>query len=366
MNIHQAREFTIKRVKETLDYFYDCFPSEQSENYIYKKFKNVSWTTGFYEGLLWLAYEWTGNESIFKSAKHHSRLFGKRLDENIELDHHDMGFLFTLSSVADYKITGDETAKKDGIRAADKLMARYRPDVKFIQAWGDMKDPKSCRFIVDCLLNIPLLFWAGEITGDTKYRDAAVNHMNTAVKYIIRPDFSTHHTFFFDPKTKLPLRGETHQGYSDTSAWARGQAWAVYGLALCYAYTRDEGLLEYFDGVTEYFISHLPKNYVPYWDLIFTDGSGEERDTSAAAVAVCGILEMEKHRPRGDFKAAADKMLCALCEAYTTEGMDSNGILKEGMYSKKHGHKSECNTWGDYFFAEALMRAENPEWKKYW
>ncbi len=354
-------------VKKSLDCFYDCFPTEQSENLVFGKFENVSWTTGFYEGILWLLYELTGDKEFYKSAKHHSGLFHKRLLDRVELEHHDMGFLFSLSSVADYKITGDKQARLDGIEAADWLMERYQPKGRFIQAWGAMDDAASYRFIVDCMLNIPLLFWASETTGDNKYYEAAYNHMKTSIANIIREDASSYHTFFFDPVTNKPLRGETHQGFSDDSCWARGQAWAVYGLALCCRYTRDEAILPLYTRVTQYFIDHLPSDFVPYWDLIFGDGSGEPRDTSAAAIAVCGILEMNKYHENQAFTEAAEKMMTSLSEKYTTKDFpQSNGILKDGMYSRKHGHKPECTSWGDYFYLEALMRMKNKDWNLYW
>lgn len=151
---------------------------------MFKKFENVSWTTGFYEGILWLMYELTGDKAFYNSAKHHSEMFHKRLVDRVELEHHDMGFLFTLSSVADYRITGDEQAKQDGIEAAEWLLKRYQPKGKFIQAWGAMDDSQSYRFIVDCMLNIPLLFWASEVTGYKKYYDAAYNHMQTSIANI--------------------------------------------------------------------------------------------------------------------------------------------------------------------------------------
>lgn len=366
MDIEKAISFVDSKAKEGIEYFFDCFPSEQSNELVYSKMGNVSWTTGFYSGILWLLYEMTGDDVYYKSAKRHSELFEERLATKTELDHHDLGFLFSLSSVADYKVTGDDKAKRAGIEAADYLMKRYQPSGGFIQAWGAMDDPESYRFIIDCLLNLPLLFWASEVTGDNKYRDAAVRHMKTAVKYIIRDDGSSYHTFFLDPVTNEPLRGETHQGFSDDSCWSRGQAWGIYGLALCYRYTHYEEILPVYDKVTRYFIDHLPADHIPYWDLCFNDGSGEPRDTSAAAIAVCGIMEMNKYSYNDEFADIANKMMENLSEKYTTENLKSNGFLKDGMYSRKHGHEPECNIWGDYFYTEALMRMKNSDWNLYW
>ena len=122
--------------------------------------------------------------------------------------------------------------------------------------------------------------------------------MRTALKVLIRPDYSAYHTFYFDPETGAPLRGVTHQGYSADSAWARGQAWGIYGIALSYRYTRDPAYEALFEYVADYFIEHLPENLIPYWDFVFTDGSSEPRDSSASAVAACGMLEMARFLPK--------------------------------------------------------------------
>jgi unsaturated chondroitin disaccharide hydrolase len=366
MNLDKAIEYAAKVTKDNLETFAECFPGDQSNNLIYPKMGNVSWTTGFYEGILWLLYELTGDKAFYNAAKAHSKMFTERLDKEIELDHHDMGFLFTLSSVADYKITGDEQAKKDGIRAADHLMKRYQPVGNFIQAWGPMGQPDCYRLIVDCLLNVPLLFWASETTGDKKYSDVAKKHIKTTLNNAIREDGSSYHTFYFDPKTGAPVKGVTAQGYADDSCWARGQAWAVYGTALAYRYTKDEAILDYYNKVTKCFISKLPEDYVPYWDMCFSDGSGQPRDTSAAAIAICGIIEMNKYFPNPEFMEYADKMLESLESKYTTEGKTSNGILSDAMYNRNNGDNPECNIWGDYFYIEALMRKKNPDWKLYW
>ncbi len=366
MNIDKAIEYAKKVTKDNLDFFSDCFPTEQSDNLIYGQMGNRAWTTGFYEGILWLLYELTGDEAFHDSAKKHSESFRERLDEGRELDHHDMGFLFTLSSVADYKLTGDEKAKNDGIRAADWLMKRYQPVGEFIQAWGPMGQPDSYRLIVDCLLNVPLLFWAAEVTGDTKYVDVANKHIKSTLANVIREDGTSYHTFYFDVETGKPLNGATHQGYSDSSCWARGQAWAVYGTALAYRYTKDESILERYNKVTECFIKLLPDDYIPYWDLCFGHGSGEPRDTSSAAIAICGIREMNKYFPNSKHMEYADKMLSALIDNYTTEGKQSNGILSDALYNRNNGDGPECNIWGDYFFVESLMRKKNPDWNLYW
>ena len=157
----------------------------------------------------------------------------------------------------DYKITGNERAKEAGLKAADHLMGRYKEKGEFIQAWGDLDDPTAYRLIIDCNLNVPLLFWATEVTGDPKYREIATKHINTAASVVVREDSSTHHTFYFDPETGKPVKGVTAQGASDNSAWARGQAWGVYGFPLAYSYLKDEKFIDFIQKSNKLFLKSL-------------------------------------------------------------------------------------------------------------
>ena len=178
---------------------------------------------------------------------------------------------------------------------------------------------------------------------------------------------TTHHTYFFDMDTGEPLYGKTTQGYSDDSCWARGQSWGVYGLALAYKYIKDDKFIELFNRVTSEFIKRLPEDYIPYWDMVFTDGSGEPRDTSAAAIACCGIMEMSKYTDCSEYLPFVDKMLSSLEEKYTSKRLEkSNVILTDAMNAKPFGDKPEGAIFGDYFYMEALMRKINPDWKIYW
>ncbi len=196
-----------------------------------------------------------------------------------------------LSCVSLYKLDGNERAKRAALLAADQLLTRFQEKGSFLQAWGAMDEKENYRFIIDCLMNLPLLYWASEVTGDTQYRTIALRHTDTCLKYSFREDGSTFHTFFMDCRGGGPVRGETCQGYRADSFWARGQAWAIYGLALSYRYTRDERCLSQFYKSAEFFLSRLPGDMIPYWDLIFTEGD-EPRDSSSASIAACGFLEM--------------------------------------------------------------------------
>lgn len=370
--LREAFDQALKKIDMGLDVFTDKFPAPASINNIYPAIENTEWTSSFWTGMLWLAYEITGEEKYKKVAEINLESFKKRIDEKIAVGTHDLGFLYSLSCVAAYKLTGNEEAKATAIKAADYLIIRYKEKGEFIQAWGDINDPKNYRLIIDCLMNLPLLYWASEVTGDKKYYDIAYKHMKTAIANVIREDASTFHTFYFDPETGAPVKGVTHQGYSDDSCWARGQAWGIYGLPLSYIYTKDESLKGIYQKITNYFLNRLPEDYVPYWDLIFTSGD-EERDSSSASIAVCGMLEMNKWLDDNDpmksiYNNAVQLMLKSLIDNYTTKDVpESNGLLLHAVYGKPNGSGvDECNIWGDYYYMEALVRLLKPEWKLYW
>ena len=157
-----------------------------------------------------------------------------------------MGFLYSLSCVAAYKLTGSSHAREAALLAADHLAGRYQGKWPFIQAWGNVNEPSEYRLIIDCLLNLPLLYWASEVTGNPDYADKAANHIRTAIKCVMRPDCSTYHTYFINTVTGEPDHGVTHRETGTVSAWARGQAWGVYGIALSYRYLKKPEYLELF------------------------------------------------------------------------------------------------------------------------
>lgn len=265
-------------------------------------------------------------------------------------------------------ISGDEFAKETALLAADNLKARFREKGQFIQAWGELDTKENYRLIIDCLLNLPILYWATEVTGDGSYRECALKHLETTRKVIFRPDYSTYHTYYFDLETGKPAYGATKQGYSDESTWSRGQSWGVYGLMLNYMYEKVDGIPEEWKKVTDYFLAHLPQDKAAYWDFYFMDGP-EPRDSSASAIAVCGILEAYKQGVCGeDYLEKAYEILESLAENYAApENDEVNGILLHSTYGRLLGDGiDECCLWGDYFYMEALMRVIRPEWKPYW
>lgn len=350
------------------------FPEHHSENQYYVTGDNFhgGWNNGFWTGILWLCYEASGREEFKEAATGHIDSFYERIDKKIRVDHHDMGFLYSLSCVAAYKLTGNEQAKAAAIKAADHLAGRYRETGEFIQAWGQVDDEKDYRLIIDCLMNIPLLYWATEVTGDSRYDEIALKHYHTTLKNIFREDASSFHTFYFDKKTGEAVKGVTHQGFSDTSCWARGQSWGVYGIPLTNKYHFDKDSIPVFEGVTNYFLNRLPEDFVPYWDLIFTEEDKQPRDSSSAAIVICGILEMLKYIEDEKlckvYENAAAAMMASLIDNYAATPNDStNGFLFHSTYFYKGNvGVDECNIWGDYFYIEALVRFMNRDWKAYW
>lgn len=367
----EAMHYVKSKVNENLPKYSTVFPTSSSENLIYGEMGNKDWTEGFWTGILWLLYEDTNEEKYLSALETLLRTFQERLDQNIGLNTHDIGFLYSLSTLAGYKITGNEKALELSVRAADRLMERYSAKAQIIQAWGNLEDPKEKgRMIIDCLMNLSLLYNISEITGEKKYKEAAEHHAKQAQKYLVREDYSTYHTYYMNVDTGEPTKGVTAQGYSDNSAWARGQAWGVYGFALSYAHTGDKTFLETASRIADYYLERLPEDFVPYWDLYFQEGD-EYRDSSSAGILACGLLELSKHLPvldprKKEYEETAVRIVKSLFENYTTEKDLSNGIIKHGVYAIPfHVGVDECCIWGDYFYVEALMRLRNV-WNMYW
>lgn len=376
----EQREAAIQDIlgvlKPTMPKFTEKFRAPCTTNNFYPAEDNIEWTDGFYTGIYWLAYEATKEDLYKDSALVQVDSFLERIQKRVMVDHHDMGFLYTPSCVAAYKLTGSETAKEAAILAADNLISRFHEKGQFIQAWGELGAKDNYRMIIDCLLNLPLLYWATEVTGNSIYKEKADAHAKTALKNLVRDDYSTYHTFFFDPETGVPVKGVTAQGYRDGSAWARGQAWGIYGLALLYRYTQNAEAIDLFYPVTDFFIERLPADGVPYWDMDFTAEDNEPRDSSASAIAACGMLEMAKYLPDGKaayYTQVAKQIAGSLAENYAVKSVkDSDGLLLHGVYAKSSEFNTvsdygvdECNTWGDYFWFELLTRLEK-DWNLYW
>lgn len=370
--VKAAWDACMHQVDLNMDYFGSRFPYSATKDQKYPIIDNIEWTDGFWTGMLWLSYENTKEERYQQLAQRNVKSFLHRVENRIELDHHDLGFLYSLSCVSAYKLTGDADAYKAALKAADKLLERYQEKGEFLQAWGPLDSPEHYRFIIDCMLNIPLLYWASEVSGKDIYKTVAKKHFETSAKYVIREDASAYHTFYMNPETGGPDHGATRQGYSDDSSWARGQAWGMYGIPLNIRYTNQLEYIGLYKGMANYFLNRLPKDNVCFWDLIFQEGDEQSRDSSAAAIAVCGMLEMNQYLNEDDpdkeiYLHASHNILRSLIQNYTKSHKEpGDPILYHGVYSWHSGKGvDEGNIWGDYFYMEALMRLLK-NWNPYW
>lgn len=362
---------TCAKLKFQLDNFGDAYPAACSINHAYPLASNTDWTTGFWSGMTSLAWKMTGDPFFADKLAKQVESFDARLAARHELDTHDLGFLYSLSCVNAWRFTRDPVARQAALGAAELLIARYLPAAKIIQAWGDLNDPhQQGRMIIDCLMNLPLLYWATNETGNAVYAEYARNHARQAMNYLLRKDHSTYHTFYMNVETGAPVKGVTHQGYADDSCWARGQAWAIYGFALSFRETGEPEFLQAAINAARYFLDRLPEDKICYWDLALTDPL-TPKDSSAAVIAACGLLELvnfisilDPQRER--FISEALSMTTELVNHYFDDIPGATGYLKCSVYNmNKNRGVGEYSTWGDYFFFELLSRLSQPL-NRYW
>lgn len=369
--IDRAISLAEQKLLQGLPRLADDFTPPETINFKYEPRPNNEWTSGMNTGVFWLAYELTGNQAFYDAAKKQTATYAERFRTKTGLMDHDVGFIFTPSCVADYKVTGNPESRQLALDAAAWLLRSFTEKGGFIKR-GSEDWPGAYRTLVDTMMNLPLLLWAGKEQNDPDYTQKVIRHYMTTAKYLVREDGSTFHHYQFNPETLKPERGLTLQGYSDDSCWSRGHSWLVYGYPIAYSYTHDEAILPIHQAVTYYFLNHLPQDGIPYWDFVFGDGSSEPRDSSAAAVAVCGLLEMCKYLSDDNpdkviFQNAADGMMRALIDTCINTDAEKDGILAHVTHGVPQNRGiDESAIYGDYFFLEALLRYKNPDWKMYW
>jgi hypothetical protein len=265
-----------------------------------------------------------------------------------------------------YLLTGDTAYRRVTVDAARSLASRYNPKIGAIQSWNTYGGPdarKDWRFpvIVDNLMNLELLFRASE-WGDKHWREIAESHAVTSARVHVRPDGSTAHVALFDPVTGNLERTVTWQGYSDSSAWARGQAWAIHGLATAYRYSGNRELLSAAERAADWFIAHIPPDGVPYWDLRHPTIPSVERDASAGAIAASGLLDLARSAgaaKRDIYRAAALRILRTLATAYRPESPSISSILTHSVGGKPQNAEVDVGLiYADYYFIEAILRSK--------
>jgi unsaturated chondroitin disaccharide hydrolase len=338
-------------------------PSIGRDDMTYVRGSNSDWVASFWSGQLWLPYSETRDPIFMDAALRQRPYFFRRLDCP-ETHDHDLGFLYTLSLVAEHKLTGDADARRGALQAADSLAGRYNRAGRFIRAWNDWSEDilNQGRIIIDCMENLALLFWASETSGRPHYAEIAVEHARTSAKYLIREDGSSYHSYVFDPDTGQPLRGETVQGYADESCWSRGQSWGIHGFTLAYVYTGDSQFRDLSVRLADYAIPRLPEDGVPYWDYLLPEDAPDYRDSSAGAIMAAGLFlladQLTDAKQAAHYRDAARKILTGLVEGYTTANYpDAEGLLLQGASHISRGRANNMLPYGDYFYIEALLRA---------
>lgn len=329
--------------------------------------QGYDWVMGFYSGQLWLAYQLTGEPTLREAAQLRRSQFRAVLEDRKARDH-DIGFLFSLHSVADWQMTGDETARAMALEAARALLGRFREEGGYLQAWTPVgpHDRGQARFangrmIADTMQNLALLHWAHRETGITDFREVAMIHAETTRHHLVREDATSFHTFLFDPSTGEPLRGETHQGYADDSCWARGQAWLIHGFANCHAATGDAESLNCARAVADKAMELMGDASVPVWDFALPADGSQPVDSSAGAVMSAGMYLLadltdgeESDKWRGHARRLLDGLLDT-CDLTGTVGAE--GLLAHGAAFVPAGRSDAMLPYGDYYFMEALMRS---------
>lgn len=316
----------------------------------------VWWTNGFWGGILWQLWQST-KENIYRER---AEFLEHQLDaafERYQGLHHDVGFMWLHTAVANYRLTGNERSLQRGLHAAHLLAGRYNPHGKFIRSWN--RD-RAGWVIIDSMLNIPLLYWASEVLEDPRFKYIAMEHADTVMNNIIRPDGSSAHIAVFDPTNGQLVATPGGQGYASGSAWSRGQAWALYGFALSFKHTSELKYLDTAKRIAHYFISQVAStDYVPVCDFRAPQ-KPVILDTSAGLCAACGLLEISKHVSEYEkdfYYNNALKIVKSISEKFLLNDDQNEGIID--MASAEY-HAKETQSmpiiFGDYFFLEALLR----------
>ena len=319
------------------------------------------WTSGFWGGLLWLSYRETKDESLKSLAIDIEKKLNIPLHEFYDI-HHDVGFMYLPTAVTHYTLTGNEESRRSALIAASHLAGRFNFKGEFIRAWTNRVNPNSTGWaIIDCLMNLPLLFWASKEINDPRFKHIAIAHANTVLKNFIREDWTVPHIVSFNPETGEKIENLGGQGLGPNSVWSRGQAWAIYGFAIAARETGDTKYLTASKNIANYFLSHLPSDQVPYWDFKTPDKDKFVKDSTASACTASGLLELSKlltdDTEKNFYYESALIILKGLYDNYCDFSNKQDAILTKGTVSYPNNKYINVPIiYGDYYFLEALAK----------
>ena len=321
------------------------------------------WTSGFFPGSLWYAYELTGNDTLKTQAIQYTNLLNP---VRYYKGTHDLGFMVNCSYGNAERLSPNDTIAAVMRETADNLCGRFNDSIGAIRSWdfGTWNFP----VIIDNMMNLDLLFNVAKATGDNRYKDIAIKHAMTTMHNHFRPDYTCWHVVSYNSDGTVE-RKQTHQGKNDDSSWARGQAWAIYGYTMCYRYTHDQKYLDMAEKIYNFIFNNpnLPEDLVPYWDFDAPNIPNEPRDVSAAACTASALYELSTYIPGKNYKETADKIMENLgSPAYRAEvGTNGNFILMHSVGSIPHGAEIDVPlNYADYYFLEGIMRKRDLESNK--
>ncbi len=331
----------------------------------------ADWRSGFFPGSMWYLYELTGDSTLVPLAEKYTEAISEA--QNLT-SHHDIGFIINCSFGNGRRFVKKDEYDKVLVQAAKSLCTRYRPGAKIIQSWnvspGSWQGSRgwTCPVIIDNMMNLELLFEASKLTGDSTYRNIAINHANTTLNNHFRKDGSCFHVVDYNPETGEVFSRQTGQGYADSSAWSRGQSWAIYGYTMCYRETGDRKYLDQAVKTFEFMKNHknMPEDLIPYWDMDAPDVPNEPRDASTAAIIASALYELSTYpvKNASSYKEYADKIMASLAsEEYTARpGENGRFILKHSTGSIPHNSEIDVPlNYADYYYLEALKRKRDLE-----
>ncbi|WP_282149020.1 glycoside hydrolase family 88 protein [Algibacter lectus] len=354
----------IKTVTQKLT-FYDSFPRHIDENnkqWSYVKTKD--WCSGFYPGILWYAYEESGDEVLKNKAIKFTETLKTIAYSSAR--NHDIGFQLYCSYGNGFRLTGNQNYKEILLAAADTLATLYNPKVGSVLSWPSQIKRYKHNTIIDNMMNLELLFWAAKNGGDKSLYDIAKSHAEQTMKYLVREDGSAFHVGSFDIETGAFLQGYTHQGYANESMWARGQGWGIYGFAMAYRETGDSNFLNTAIKLSDKFLDRLPEDGIPFWDFDDPKIPNAPKDASAAAVAACGLMELsglvQDEKLKSKYFNAGKALVENLSSsAYLSNAKNDALLLHSTGNHPKNKEMDVPIIYADYYYMEALLRLKKLE-----
>ncbi len=358
--------YCIRQVQKTLGSIRDSsqIPRSITNGKAQWRFVNYrDWTCGFWPGILWYNYEYSKDDKWKAEAERYSKALFPLVD-SAAIDH-DLGFQVFTSIGNGYRLTKNPLYKTILLRAADTLSKLFNPKVGTILSWPrsvpGVDWPLHHNTIMDNMINLELLFWASKNGGSKHLYDIAVKHAETTMQNHFRADYTSYHVVVYDTATGKKIKGITHQGYSDSSMWARGQAWAIYGFTMVYRETKDPKFLEFAQKVTDVYLKNLPEDLIPYWDFNAPEIPNAPRDASAASVVASALLELstfvsDKVKAE-EYRMKAEIMLTSLSsEKYQSRNVNSMFLLHSTGHKPNNGEVDASIIYADYYYEEALLR----------